>query len=249
MKAILDAMPPMRLDPVSLQLFVSLIETGTIAGTGACEHLAASAVSKRISELEAVLDTRLLVRTNKGVEPTAAGRYPLDRSDPDARFCAGYDFQADQLVPQIACPHAVDNVTELTQVAGTPVQQAYLGSCTGGRYHDLAAAVRILRGRKVAPGVRLLVSPASQETWLRASRAGLLTALAEAGATILPPTCGVCVGLHSGLLADGETCLSTTNRNFIGRMGSKGSSIYLGSPMAVAASAVTGRITDPRAFL
>ncbi|MDR3671202.1 MAG: 3-isopropylmalate dehydratase large subunit [Holophaga sp.] len=184
------------------------------------------------------------------LEPrAAAGPYHQDRSDADARFCASYDFQADQLVPQIAAPHAVDNVTDLDQVAGTPVHQAYLGSCTGGRFHDLAEAVRVLRGRKVKRGVRLLVSPASQETWQRASAAGLLTVLAEAGATILPPTCGVCVGLHSGLLAEGETCLSATNRNFIGRMGSPGSRIYLGSPMSVAASAITGCITDPRAFL
>jgi 3-isopropylmalate/(R)-2-methylmalate dehydratase large subunit len=183
------------------------------------------------------------------LEHRAAGPYHQDRSDPDARFCASFDFQADQLAPQIACPHAVDNVTDIGQVEGTPVHQAYLGSCTGGRYHDLAAAVRILGGRKVRKGVRMLVSPASRETWLRASASGLLSALAEAGATILPPTCGVCVGLHSGLLADGETCLSATNRNFIGRMGSQGAAIYLGSPMAVAASAITGAITDPRAFL
>lgn len=175
--------------------------------------------------------------------------YMIDESDDDADFCASFEFRADELIPQIACPHAVDNVTEIGQVEGTAIHQAYIGSCTGGRYHDLEAAARILKGRKVKRGTRLLVSPASQETWQRAAASGLLSILAESGATILAPTCGVCVGLHSGLLADGETCLSATNRNFIGRMGSKQAGIYLGSPMAVAASAITGFITDPRGLL
>src|SRR5208283_2115294 len=108
---------------------------------------------------------------------------------------------------------------------------AYLGSCTGGRYDDLAAAARIVKGRKVASGVRLLVSPASRSIYKRALSDGTLEALVDSGAVILPPTCGVCVGLHSGVLADGETCISSTNRNFIGRMGSKNANIYLGSPM------------------
>jgi 3-isopropylmalate/(R)-2-methylmalate dehydratase large subunit len=177
------------------------------------------------------------------------GGYQLFTSDADASYCATYDFQADKLVPVVACPHEVDNVTEIANVSSTVIHQAYIGSCTGGRYSDLEAAARILKGRKVKKGVRLLVSPASQEIWQRASHSGILLTLAEAGATIMAPTCGVCVGLHSGLLADGEACISSTNRNFIGRMGSKKAGIYLGSPLAVAASAITGVITDPREFL
>jgi 3-isopropylmalate/(R)-2-methylmalate dehydratase large subunit len=178
-----------------------------------------------------------------------AGAYALYKSDFDANFFASYDFQANELTPMIACPHEVDNVTEIANVTATKIHQAYIGSCTGGRYNDLEAAARVLKGQKVRKGVRLLVSPASQETWKRASASGILTTLVESGATILGPTCGVCVGLHSGLLADGETCISSTNRNFIGRMGSKNASIYLGSPMAVAASAIAGNIVDPREFL
>lgn len=177
------------------------------------------------------------------------GGYEIVKSDPGASYCATYDLNAAELVPIVSCPHEVDNVTEIANVRDIRIHQAYIGSCTGGRYHDLEAAARILKNRKVKRGVRLLISPASQEIWLRASKSGILAELAEAGATVLSPTCGVCLGLHSGLLADGEVCLSSTNRNFIGRMGSKKAGIYLGSPLAVAASAITGTITDPREFL
>ncbi|MDR3591613.1 MAG: 3-isopropylmalate dehydratase large subunit [Negativicutes bacterium] len=170
------------------------------------------------------------------------------KSDPDASYCATHEFRADELVPVVACPHEVDNVTDVGNVRGTVIHQAYIGSCTGGRYNDLEAAARILKGRKVKKGVRLLVSPASQDIWRQADASGILATLAEAGAVILAPTCGVCVGLHSGLLADGEVCISSTNRNFIGRMGSKDAGIYLGSPMTVAASAIAGTIADPREF-
>ncbi len=132
-------------------------------------------------------------------------------------------------------------------MAGVAVDQVYLGSCTGGRFNDLAVAADIVKGKKKAKGVRFLVSPASAEVWRRAASAGILSSLAEAGATILAPTCGVCVGLHSGILAAGEICLSTTNRNFLGRMGSKEAKIYLASAATAAATALAGRIIDPRA--
>jgi 3-isopropylmalate/(R)-2-methylmalate dehydratase large subunit len=170
-------------------------------------------------------------------------------SDPDATYCARYEFKANELTPVVACPHEVDNITQIQNVENTKIHQAYIGSCTGGRYEDLAAAARLLNGRKVASNVRLLVSPSSRSIWKLADSNGILRTLFDAGAVILPPTCGVCVGLHSGLLADGETCISSTNRNFLGRMGSPKANIYLGSPMTVAASAITGRISDPRAFL
>ena len=167
-------------------------------------------------------------------------------SDPDAVFCAEYAFKAGELAPQVACPHEVDHVCEAAEQSGVQIHQAYIGSCTGGRYHDLKMAAELLRGRKIAPGLRLLVSPASREIYNQCLREGILEVLAEAGATVLASSCGACLGIHSGTLADGEVCISTTNRNFIGRMGSKTSSVYLASPVTVAASALTGHITDPR---
>lgn len=168
------------------------------------------------------------------------------KSDEDAVFCRKLRFAAQELRPMVACPHQVDNVTEAENVSKIPIHQAYIGSCTGGRYHDLEEAAKLLKGKKIAKGLRLLVSPASDETWRKADKAGILTILAEAGAAVLAPTCGVCVGLHSGMIAAGENCISSSNRNFIGRMGSKEGNIYLGSPLTVAASALTGYITDPR---
>ncbi len=167
------------------------------------------------------------------------------RSDEDAVFCQKLRFAAQELRPMVACPHQVDNVTEAENVSDTSIHQAYIGSCTGGRYHDLEEAAALLKGKRIAKGLRLLVSPASDEIWRKADKAGILTTLAEAGATVLAPTCGVCVGLHSGMLAAGENCISSSNRNFIGRMGSKEANIYLASPLTVAASALTGHITDP----
>ena len=161
-------------------------------------------------------------------------------------FCAEYAFTAGELAPQVACPHEVDHVCEAAEQSGVRIHQAYIGSCTGGRYHDLKMAAELLRGRKIAPGLRLLVSPASREIYNQCLREGILEVMAEAGATVLASSCGACLGIHSGTLADGEVCISTTNRNFIGRMGSKTSSVYLASPVTVAASALTGHITDPR---
>ncbi|HIU63978.1 MAG TPA: 3-isopropylmalate dehydratase large subunit [Candidatus Avacidaminococcus intestinavium] len=170
------------------------------------------------------------------------------KSDPNANFVADLEFDASTLVPQIACPHEVDNVTDIGNVK-QKIEQAYLGSCTGGRYTDLKIAAEILKGRKVAEGIRLLVSAASASIYQQCLRDGIIADLAEAGAIILPATCGACLGLHSGTIGAGETCISATNRNFIGRMGSKKSFVYLGSPATVAASAITGEITDPREFL
>lgn len=167
-------------------------------------------------------------------------------SDADAEFESVHAFNAEELEPQVACPHQVDNVAPVGDVGGTKIDQVYIGSCTGGRLYDLAVAADILKGRKIAKGIRVLVSPAFDTIWRRADDTGVLATLAEAGATILAPTCGVCVGLHSGLLAAGENCLSTSNRNFIGRMGSRDAGIYLGSAATAAATALTGRITDPR---
>jgi 3-isopropylmalate/(R)-2-methylmalate dehydratase large subunit len=170
-------------------------------------------------------------------------------SDPDAVYASEMYYDAGELAPMVACPHEVDNVKPVDAVSGIKIDQAYLGSCTGGRLNDLEVAAEILRGKKVAPYCRLLVSPASQDVWLKASKAGILDTLVEAGAVILAPSCGACLGVHSGVLGAGECCISSTNRNFNGRMGSQEAQVYLASPATVAASALEGRIADPRRYL
>ena len=174
--------------------------------------------------------------------------YTIFESDPDAVYVREYTYQAEALVPQVACPHAVDNVHAINEVQGLKMHQAYIGSCTGGRISDLEAAARILKGNKVAPGCRLLVSPGSRKIYREAMKSGILDILMDSGATILAPTCGACVGLHSGVIAAGERCVSTTNRNFKGRMGSYESEVYLASPATVAASAIEGQLADPREY-
>ena len=176
-------------------------------------------------------------------------RFDHLRSDPDAVFARTLVFDAECPVPQVACPHEVDHVCDLADAGQIPIHQAYIGSCTGGRYTDLETAARMLKGRQVAPGIRLLVSPASREIYNLCMKNGILETLADAGAVILASSCGACLGIHSGALASGEVCISTTNRNFIGRMGSKESRVYLASPASVAASAVAGRIMDPRELM
>lgn len=175
--------------------------------------------------------------------------YAALSSDPDATFASVLDYDASTLIPQVACPHNVDNVHPITEMEGTPANRVYLGSCTGGRLNDLRIAAEMLSGRQVARNCKLLVSPASQRIWKEADAAGYLAALADAGATILAPTCGACLGVHSGLLGAGESCVSTSNRNFRGRMGSKDSLVYLASPATAAATALEGRIADPRNHL
>ena len=171
-------------------------------------------------------------------------------SDSDAIFCETLKFNAGSLIPMVSCPHEVDNVHSVEEVdSDIAINQAYIGSCTGGRYQDLLEAARLLKGKKVKDEVRLLVSPASKSIWEQTAKDGILSTLSDAGAIILAPTCGVCVGLHSGVLADGETCISSTNRNFIGRMGSKKAFVYLASPLTTAAAAVAGKIVDPRQYL
>ncbi len=169
-------------------------------------------------------------------------------SDADAVYRQCYQYDVATLEPLVAAPHHVDQVYPARELAGTHIDSAYIGSCTGGRLSDLQAAAEILRGRRVAAGCRLLVSPASQTIWRQAAASGLLSVLADAGATILAPSCGACLGVHSGLLAAGESGISTTNRNFRGRMGSPESKVYLASPATVAAAAVAGKIVDCREF-
>jgi len=176
----------------------------------------------------------------------AAGR--AYRADKDAVYKKRLILNASELEPQCACPHEVDNVVPIRDVE-RHIDQAYIGSCTGGRYNDLKQAADLLSGKHIARGIRLLISPASREVWQLCAREGILTTLSEAGATILASSCGACLGIHSGALGAGEVCISATNRNFLGRMGSKAAEVYLASPLSVAASAITGEITDPRQFL
>jgi len=166
--------------------------------------------------------------------------------DPDARYIAEYTFDVSMIEPQIACPHAVDNVVPLSQVAGTRLQQAFLGTCTNGRLEDMAEAARVLSGQRVAPGTRLLVIPASSQVLQDAIRLGYIQTFLAAGAVIGTPGCGPCMGNHLGVPAPGEVTISTANRNFRGRMGTRDAEIYLASSAVVAASAVTGEITHPR---
>ena len=168
------------------------------------------------------------------------------KSDPDASFEQIYRLDASDLPPQVACPHDVSNVRPVSEVGRVPIDQGFIGSCTGGRLEDLTVAAEILSGKKVHPRVRLIVIPGSMEVYKDALRAGVLQTLVEADAIICGPTCGPCKGSHLGLLAAGEKCVSASNRNFKGRMGSTEAEVYLASPATVAASVVAGFITDPR---
>jgi len=177
-------------------------------------------------------------RTNKPFNPV--------KSDADAAYEKVVDVDVSDLEPQVAVPHSVDNVKPVSAVEDVPVNQAFIGSCTNGRLEDLRSAAQILKGKKIARGIRLVVIPASQEIYLNALNEGLIKTFMESGATVGNPNCGPCLGGHMGILAEGEVCISTSNRNFVGRMGSTKSFVYLASPETVAASAITGKITDPR---
>jgi len=166
--------------------------------------------------------------------------------DADAAYERTIELDVSDLEPQIACPHTVDNVQPLANVAGRKVHQIVIGSCTNGRLDDLAVAAHLLEGRKVAADTRMLVFPASAKIYRQAIELGLVATLMRAGAVVMNSGCGPCLGVHEGALGDGEVALSTTNRNFKGRMGNPKSEVYLCSPAVAAASAVTGVITDPR---
>jgi len=168
------------------------------------------------------------------------------RSDKDASYGATIEFNIAELEPQVACPSSVDNVKPVSDVGNVPVEQAFIGSCTNGRIEDLRLAAQVMKGKKVKDGVRALVIPASMEVYKQALIEGLTEIFTDAGAVVCGAACGPCLGGHIGLLAAGETCISTSNRNFIGRMGSKEANVYLASPATVAASSVKGKITDPR---
>ncbi len=168
------------------------------------------------------------------------------RPDADAAYERVLELNVAKLEPQIACPHTVDNVKPVGEVAGKRIQQIVIGSCTNGRLDDLAVAARILKGKKVAAGTRMLIFPASGKVYRQALAKGYVGTFMQAGAVVMNSGCGPCLGIHEGALGDGETALSTTNRNFKGRMGNPTADVYLCSPAVAAASALTGVITDPR---
>ncbi len=166
--------------------------------------------------------------------------------DPEARYERRVGIDAGKLSPRIACPHRVDNVKPVDELLGTRIDQVVIGSCTNGRLEDLDAAAQLLRGRRVARGVRMLIFPATWRIYKEALRRGYLSDFIESGAVVMNPGCGCCLGVHQGALGDGEVALSTTNRNFQGRMGNPKAEVYLCSPEVAAFSAVSGKISDPR---
>lgn len=175
--------------------------------------------------------------------------FEVMETDSDFQYAEELHFDVSSLVPQVAAPSSVDNVADLKEYEGTKIDQAYLGSCTGGRLEDLAVAAKILKGKKVSSETRLVVVPASQKVLLDAIQLGYITDLVAAGATMVTPSCAACLGTHQGLLAPGEACISSTNRNFPGRMGSTEAKIFLGSPAAVAIAALKGVISDPTPYV
>jgi len=170
-------------------------------------------------------------------------------SDQDARFESCLTLEVSSLPPMISGPDKVEAAKRIEALEGLPIDQAFIGACTNGRLEDLAAAAEILKGRKVKSGCRLIVAPASRRVLSEALSSGFIHTIVSAGGTILPPGCGPCLGSHEGVLGEGEVCISSSNRNFKGRMGSDSATIYLASPATVAASAVEGRVTDPRRLM
>jgi 3-isopropylmalate/(R)-2-methylmalate dehydratase large subunit len=170
-------------------------------------------------------------------------------SDLDASYRETRHYEVSALTPLVALPYSPDNVKSIYEVTQTPIDQVFIGSCTNGRIEDLRSAASVLKGRRVAQGVRLIVIPATPECYRMALKEGLLELFLDAGAIIGPPTCGPCLGGHLGILADGERAVSTTNRNFPGRMGGALSEVYLTNPAVAAASAILGRIGGPEEVL
>ena len=188
---------------------------------------------------------RVDVKTLEYVKDRAKRKYQVYEPDKDARYAQVVEWDITKMEPQVSVPHSPANARPLSQVAGTEIDQAVIGSCTNGRLEDLRVAAAILKGKKVHPRIRCIVIPGSQQVYLLALKEGLIEAFVEAGAAVSTPTCGPCLGGYMGVLAGGEKSISTTNRNFVGRMGSTKSEVYLSNPAVAAASAVLGKIGSP----
>ncbi|MGQ9513805.1 MAG: 3-isopropylmalate dehydratase large subunit [Thermoproteota archaeon] len=188
-------------------------------------------------------------KTIEYVRSRTKKQFKIYRSSPDAEYVERLEFDVSMIEPQVALPHSPGNAKPVSEVEGVEVDQVVIGSCTNGRMEDLRAAAKILKGRSVHPQLRCIIIPATQKIYLKALREGLIEIFIGANAVISTPTCGPCLGMHMGVLGEGETALSTTNRNFVGRMGHRSSKVYLASPYTAAATAVEGKIADPRRYL
>jgi 3-isopropylmalate/(R)-2-methylmalate dehydratase large subunit len=228
-------------DYMSVEFAGSAIEAMSVASRQVLCNLAAEMGAKNAYVAPDETTRRWLVGRTEAT-------YQEVLPDAGAAYARVLHYEAGELVPQVARPHRVDNVGPVSEVAGLRIDQALIGTCTNGRLEDLEAAAEILRGNAIAPWVRLLVLPASREILLAAMASGIIADLVKAGATLLNPGCGPCLGAHEGCMAPGERTISTANRNFKGRMGSREAEIYLASPATVAASALHGVIADPRAL-
>jgi 3-isopropylmalate/(R)-2-methylmalate dehydratase large subunit len=184
-------------------------------------------------------------KTDEFLKPIVRGTYKAVYADKDAEYANEYFYAAEDIPSTVAQPHLPSNTAPASELSSVQIDQAYLGSCTNGRIEDLRIAARLMKGKKVKEGVRMIVVPATKRVFEQAMHEGLIKVFMDANAYVSGPTCGACLGGYMGILAKGETAISSTNRNFIGRMGHKDSKVYLGSPAVVAASALTGHITDP----
>jgi homoaconitate hydratase family protein len=226
----------------SIEFFGSTIASMSMAGRMTlCNMTVEMGAKNGIIEPDKITKKFLEKRTDQSLNTIEALR-----SDNDASYEKIIDFNITNLEPQIACSPSVDNIKLVSETKNIQINQAFIGSCTNGRIEDLRLAAMILKDKKVKDNVRTLVIPASQEVYLDALKEGLIQTFTNAGALVCGPSCGPCLGGHIGLLAKDEICISTSNRNFIGRMGSKEAKVYLASPATVAASAITGRITNPQ---
>ena len=185
------------------------------------------------------------------VAPRAVRPWQVVTTDPDFEYAESHVFDVSAMEPVVSCPHDVDNVHPISEIAAKniPLNQAYIGSCTNGRTEDIAQAAAILKGKHIPKYARLLVVPASSQVLQECMERGYIQDLMDAGATLVTPGCAACLGTHEGILAPGENCITCTNRNFKGRMGSNQANLYLASPATVAASILCGKITDPRPYL
>jgi 3-isopropylmalate/(R)-2-methylmalate dehydratase large subunit len=172
--------------------------------------------------------------------------YTIFEADPDAEYVRTIDIDLSTIEPTVSFPHLPENTRTIGEVGDVPIHQVVIGSCTNGRLSDMAVAAEIMKGKKVHPNVRTIVIPATQQIYLDCIEKGYLKTFVEAGCVVSTPTCGPCLGGHMGVMAAGERCVATTNRNFVGRMGDVTSEVYLASPEVAAASAITGKISDPR---
>jgi 3-isopropylmalate/(R)-2-methylmalate dehydratase large subunit len=227
----------------ALEFSGSTIDTMSISGRLTIANMAVEAGAK-VGLFSADESTsNYLVGQGRG------DNYQAILPDADARYIRTVKIDATKIEPTVSKPHTVDNTALVKDLEETKIQQVFIGTCTNGRMEDLAVAASIMEGRKRHSETRVIIAPASRQILLQAINAGYIQTFIEAGAVILPPGCAACLGLHQGVLGDGEACLSTANRNFKGRMGNPDAFIYLASPATAAVTALTGKITDPRGVL